>query len=257
MHDIDMNMARPTTPAQSGLNIVHLNAGSLLAGAKFEMFKIQVESSKVDILGISESWLTEAIPDGMVKLEKYTTFRLDRQWNDNGDPSFSKRGGGLICYINNDLPACGEKFGHLNSSSKDLEMQWLLVKIKNLRDIVIINIYRPPQGDYKKACKIINESIAKANLKDNAEIYLMGDFNIDLKDKNSPATKELLFATGSYGLSPQIKETTRFSYRNGVSKKSCIDQIYTNSSLITEKKVLDWNISDHHSNSSDRYGWSY
>ena len=230
---------------QSSMSFAHLNVGTLLTGNKFEMLKLQIENSEMDIFSMSESWLTEAIPDGQVEFRGYSSFKLDRKWNDNGDPGYCKRGGGLICYIKNVIPACGSKYSHLNCSTKNLEMQCILIKIKNLRDIVILNVYRPPQGDYKSTCKTMNESIAKANLKDNVEIFLMGDFNIDLKNKSSPEAKELLFVTGSNGLSQQIKGITRLNYRDGVPIGSCIDHIYTNSALIMEQQILDWNISDH------------
>ena len=204
-----------------------------------------MESKFIDILGISESWLTEAIPDDLVRMKGYNLFRLDRQWNDRDNMGCSKRGGGLLCYACSSLNVSDALYDHLNSSSKDLEMQWLSVKIPNMRPLVILNVYRPPQGEYKTACKIINDSIAKANLKSNTEIYLMGDFNIDLLIKTSPAAKELLFTTGSNGLFPKVQEATRFSSRNGTPKKTCIDQIFTNSSLIVESKTLNLNISDH------------
>ena len=172
-------------------------------------------------------------------------FRSDRVWNDNGDPGYCKRGGGLMCYAKDNLRVSDSEYEKLNYSTKDLEIQWISVHIDNLRPIVILNLYRPPQGDYKKACKIINDSISEANLKNNTEIYLMGDFNINLSEKSSPQCKELLFVAGSNGLLPKIKSTTRHSCRNGIGKDTCIDQIFTNSELIVEAKTLDLNISDH------------
>ena len=56
---------------------------------------------------------------------------------------------------------------------------------------------------------MISEIIAKANFKDNTEIYLLGDFNINLKNKRDPAAKELLFVTGVLGLKPIIKDMTK------------------------------------------------
>ena len=67
-----------------------------------------------------------------------------------------------------------------------------------------------------KVLKPIALSISKEGLKNNTEIYVMGDFNIDLKDKAAPSTKELRFASGINSLLPMIHETTRFSCREGV-----------------------------------------
>ena len=95
------------------------------------------------------------------------------------------------------------------------------------------------------SCNYINDALAKANLKSNAEVVLLGDINIDLKDKLSPATKELLFTTGSNGLVPKITNTTRHSCRDGIVRDTCIDHIYTNSMFIAEARTLDLNVSDH------------
>ena len=224
---------------------MHLNVCSLLAANRLESFKLQVESSNVDIFCVSETWLTEAVPGGLTNVKGYVTHRLDRRWNDNGDPGNCKRGGGLLCYSKLALNSSDSKYEHLNCSTRDIELQWISVDIKNLRPIVILNVYRPPQGDHKKACNLLNDSIAKAHLKNNTEIYVLGDFNIDMKDKGSLMAKELLFTTGSNGLSPQIKKSTRHSFREGKSKETLIDQIFTNSTLIVESKTLNMNVSDH------------
>ena len=235
-------MANHTKP---GLSLAHLNVGSLLAANKFEMLKMQISYGGVDFFGISESWLTEAIPSGLIAIKGYSVSRLDRNWGDDASLSNPKKGGGLVCYIRETIPMSNTKYSNLNCSCKDLELQWISLNIPNLRQIVILNAYRPPQGDYKKACKLMHDSLAKANLKSNAEIFLMGDLNIDLKNKNDPATKELMFTMGLNGLSPKITETTRRSSREGVIRESCIDHIFTNSLLIVESSVLDLNISDH------------
>ena len=71
--------------------------------------------------------------------------------NSRGGPI--KKGGGLICYIKSSINMDEFRFSQLNCSTKDLEMQWVLLNMENMRNIVILNVYRPPQGDYKKACK--------------------------------------------------------------------------------------------------------
>ena len=137
------------------------------------------------------------------------------------------------------------RYEDLNCSCRDLEMQWVSLEAKNMRRVVIINIYRPPQGDYKKACKLIHEAIKNANLKDNVEIFLMGDFNINWRDKKSLATRELESTVTIWGLKPQITSSTRLGLLNGIVKSSCIDNIFTNSGDILLTKILDWNFSDH------------
>ena len=63
-----------------------------------------------------------------------------------------KRGGGLACFIKKGLKHSNTEHEELNISTKDLEMQWISISLHNVRPIVLVNVYRPPQGDYKKCC---------------------------------------------------------------------------------------------------------
>ena len=233
------------TPTKGGINIAHLNVASMLGAHKFEMLRKQVESSELDVFCASETWLKGDVHDGLVSINGYDHARLDRQWSDDPDNPGVKRGGGLVCYVRSKLEMNEYRYAHLNISSRALEMQWVSLEILNLRRIVIINIYRPPQGDYKVACKMIHNAIASANLKDNAEIFLMGDFNINLLDRKSPMVKELEAVTNLWGLKAHISGSTRVRASGGHLKGSCIDNIFSNSGVIAEAKILDWNFSDH------------
>ena len=124
-------------------------------------------------------------------------------------------------------------------------MQWISITLPNVRPIVIVNVYHPLQGDYKKCCKVLSDAFDSADLKENSEIHLMGDFNINIGDKNSLEAKELGFTTRSLGLRQVIKEPTRVSFRDGVRKDSLLDLIFTNSDVIKEASTLDLNISNH------------
>ena len=57
-----------------------------------------------------------------------------------------KRGGGLLCYIKDDLQVSGTRYRDLNCSCKDLEMQWLSLNRANMKLLVVVNVYRPTQG---------------------------------------------------------------------------------------------------------------
>ena len=228
-----------------GLNIAHLNVASILGAKKFEMLRLQIEGSLFHVFCASETWLTREIPNDLISIKGYNVARLDRGWSENRAGNSPKKGGGLACYVREGTNMNDCRYANLNCTCKDLEMQWISIENKNMRRIVIINTYRPPQGDYKKACTLIHESIKEANLKDNAEIFLVGDFNINWKDKQAPATKELGNTVAVWGLKPQIKGVTRIGLVNGVIKNSCIDNILTNSEEIIKAQVIEWNFSDH------------
>ena len=227
-----------------GLHLAHLNVRSLIGGSKAELIKLQIASSGLDVFTLSETWLHEAIPDSMLHIQKFSLSRMDRRWRDKGTDR-AKRGGGLLCYVREGIQYSDTKYKDLNVSCGDLEMQWLFLSLQQVRPIDVVNVYRPPQGDYKNCCSLITEAFMKAGLKDNTDVFLLGDFNINMDDKNALNSKELLFTTGALGLRQLINAPTRIAYRGGVPSKTMIDLIFSNSDCIREAVVMDINISDH------------
>ena len=53
------------------------------------------------------------------------------------------------------------------------------------KDVVICNIYRPPQGKLDKALKYLDECLGSINTNKD-EIYILGDLNVDVKTKRKP-----------------------------------------------------------------------
>ena len=226
---------KPDILRASGVKIAHLNVASILGAHKFE----------IDVFCASETWLNCNVPDGLIDIVGYNVSRVDRGWKIEASDENAKKGGGLICYTRQGIAMNEFRYARLNQSNKNLEMQWISLEMKNLRRIIIINIYRPPQGDYKVACKLINEAIGEADVKDNTEIFLLGDFNINFCDNKAPATKELKSTAALWGLKQLITGNTRLGFVEGQLRKSCIDNILTNSDLIADAEILDWNFSDH------------
>ena len=121
----------------------------------------------MDVFCASETWLNEGIPNSHVAVGDFNLIRHDRAWRaGNAKRNVAKKGRGLVCYIKKGIMFNADRYDHLNCSVRGLEMQWILLENKNMRRLVIINVYRPPQGDYKNACKLINDALTKANLKD-------------------------------------------------------------------------------------------
>lgn len=56
--------------------MVHINIQSLLP--KIEELRIMADDTSPDILTIPESWLSGQIPDGIIGISNYITFRFDR-----------------------------------------------------------------------------------------------------------------------------------------------------------------------------------
>ena len=145
MDNLGLNLGR-------GLHISHLNVRSLMGGHAFDMTKHQIKENGIDIFTMSETWLTEAIPDKTVAIEGYSLVRLDRNWRDADHGDGPKRGGGVSCYIREGITFSDSSHANMNMSCRDIEMVWVKLQIDNVRPIVVVSVYRPPQGDYKRCC---------------------------------------------------------------------------------------------------------
>ena len=222
-----------------GLHFIHLNVRSILSKGTFENLKTQVMNSKAHVITLSETWLIEKCDTKMINIPGYNFIRFDRRWSENGKSI--KKGGGLGMYIKNGLDFCESIFNKNNISNSDIEMHWVDIKVKNMKKIIIINVYRPPTGKCSNFCKTIYDTVTNSKIKDNTDIFIMGDMNIDILDPKSPSKKELENTMRKIGLININKNFTRYSK----NKNSCIDLIFSNSECIDSHGLLDWNISDH------------
>ena len=222
---------------EKGLHFIHLNVRSLYNKNKFDMFKQQMTNANIDMISLSETWLKKELPSKVINIPNYNLIRLDRNWEENGE---IKKGGGLCMYIKNGINFSDTTLSDLNLSTIDIEIHWVTIKLPKLREIVIGNVYRPPQGNLKPFFKHINLCLDNLKSKDNRDIFMMGDFNINIKKAANKDSKDLINLFNSFGLRQMIKDTTRYGNRN-----SCIDLIFTNSDYISDSGTLDLNFSDH------------
>lgn len=113
------------------LSIAYLNVRSLLP--HFADLKNLLLEKSFDILGISETWLTQGIPSDHVQVPGYTFLRTDRDM----------RGGGVGMYFKNNF-----KYEVLTSKqSESLEQLWIKFKFNNVV-YIFGSIYRPPKGHF-------------------------------------------------------------------------------------------------------------
>ena len=222
---------------EKGIHLMHLNIRSLFCKNKFDMFKQQMSYSNIDVICISETWLREGLTSNILDIPGFRLLRMDRNWSEN---NMIKKGGGLCMYINQNINFTDNDICVMNSSSIDLEIQWVIFKFPKMRDILIANTYRPPQGNVKNCCKYIKNCLDDFKDISKKDLFIMGDFNIDVFKKSSMESKELMNLMTSYGFKQFINDTTRFGTKN-----TCIDLIFSNSDYIKDKGTLNLNYSDH------------
>ena len=129
-----------------GLHLAHLNIRSLWN--KIDVFRQTIKDSGLDFISLSESWLNSSIDDNLLSIQGYTCFRLKRTWTEN---NITKKGGGLCCYVSENICVSRTEFINHNISSRDIEVYWLSLVIPNSKNVIIGNIYRPPQRNVKNS----------------------------------------------------------------------------------------------------------
>ena len=212
-----------------GQCIMHMNAQSIRN--KFSILKKELKTQGVGILLFSETWLTSMNPDEDFYFEEYNLYRWDRIRHKNG--------GGLCAYINEDLTCSTVTYGNLNVSTVDIEIQWLKITKGKAKQMLIANIYRPPEGNKQNFITLLKGMLTKIENLDLLDVIITGDFNIDVLTESN--IKDNLYSNmADFGLKQLIHEPTR-----NKASKTCIDLIFTNIVHITSSGVALLNISDH------------
>ena len=158
-------------------------------------------------------------------------------------------GGGIVCYISNEL-----SFDVKSFFPPEIGNVFFEILLLNTKPIVVGTIYRPPSQS--KFLEIINTHFSKLDTNNN-EIYILGDFNINLYLNNSyiflknnllqsqsitsDIKKYYEFCT-MFGLKQLIEVPTRVT----CSSSTIIDHILASfPNRVSQQGVIDVGLSDH------------
>ena len=106
--------------------------------------------------------LDDSLLTSEIQVEEYDLVCCDR----------NRHGGGVACYIRNDL-----SYNVKSCFPKDIENIFFELLLPKTKPIVIGTVYRPP--NQTNFMKIFNENLSKVDTND-VEIYILGDFKVDL-----------------------------------------------------------------------------
>ena len=221
---------------EKGLKIVFWNIRSILN--KIESVRTKLHDKNISILVITESWLKPDIPNTLIDIEGYATYRYDRSYNN--DKGHLKRGGGILVYVRDTLSFDTLNGGLFNVSSSDIEFTTLCIKRPHTKRLYLISIYRPPNGNVKTAISTLENSLKFVPYIEKSDIFLGGDFNIDFGKNREENTKKLKHFATKHHLTQHVKDTTRPLQGNAI-----IDLIFTNCTNVQHAGTLPWNVSDH------------
>ena len=216
-----------------GFKLAHLNIRSIIK--KIDQVRLCLQDAKLDVFSVSETWMRPHLGTQLVELQGFQTYRLDRKGS-----AKKKRGGGLLTYVSDKHAVNCEMLEHLDRSSEDIEVQWILIRRPHCKNVIACNVYRPPSGNLHKAIQYLEECVKTLNLS-KVNMFMLGDLNINYKNKSSVAYKKLHFFSQSNGFTQYINSTTR----NTDKSKSLIDLALTNSKFVSNSGTLEHYISDH------------
>ena len=144
----------------------HLNINSIKN--KFESVWELIKDT-FDIFLLSESKLDSSFPDDQFSIPGYRIVRKDRDRN----------GGGLLLYINEDIP-----FKIIQNSSLPPTLEVLPIEINLGRfKFLLIGLYKPPSVSEKEFLLHLNKAHNFFSTK-YENITLIGDFNMQPGNKN-------------------------------------------------------------------------
>ena len=183
----------------------------------------------------TETWNNENILD-LCKLNSYDGFHTFRPQNH----TYSISGGvSIFC----DKIYEPSKNLTLSICSNDLESCVVHLNFNGFK-IVVVGIYRPPQG-CKQNFIIELETIIDSVIPHSCAVVVAGDFNINLNLPYDSDVLELSSKLHSKYFIPVITKPTRFPPGNLTSPPSTLDQIWTNYLNLSKYGILDFDVTDH------------
>lgn len=171
-----------------GLLCGHINIRSMMS--KREQIEHLLCDSNIDILGMSETWLSSSSPEAAILLPGCTVFRQDR----NG------KGGGVLLNVEN-LLKCTQLM-----APSDVKIEYVSVKVSLFSEMsfIIICLYCPPsaRSDFYDQLKLLLNHFSS-----DSEIILVGDLNVNWDVKKRQEDSQT-----NYG-SPQFHPVNRAAYQ--------------------------------------------
>lgn len=206
---------------KKGLHFIHINARSLLN--KLSELSIMASSSKSAIIAVSETWFDPSMTSAETSIDGYNLERRDR----------NRHGGGVCLYIRDDLTYNLRP----DLCKPSQESIWVDILLQKTKPITVGCVYRPP--DQSNFLDTFQDSLATVDLVN--ELYILGDFNIDIS-RSSSLSGKYNNVLKLFGLSQLINEPTRITDHS----QSLIDHIVTNQSeKICQHGCIEFGFSDH------------
>ena len=230
-----MEELKPNTVKKGKLSLFHLNIASLGAHKDELEDLLSIVESKFDILGLTETKLIKDKPPIYdTSIEGYDAFFTCTESNK----------GGTAIYVNKKFDSKERKdLSDCLNAPRKLESTFIELLIKGKKNIIIGCIYKHPLLDIDEFNTLFCQVLDKIS-RENKEVYLLGDFNIDLlKVQQDSHIDDYYNLLCSNFLVPHITLPTRITSKS----ETLIDNIFSNNMDIHHiiSGNLTISISDH------------
>ena len=169
--------------SSKGLKIIHQNIRGILSN--FDMLQEFLVSHKnIDIATLSETHLSEENLIDLCELDGYTFLNRNRG---------HEKGGAVAIYIENNIA-----FQHRDDIENALECLWVEIFQKHSKSFLVGCYYRPP-GTSNYLPQNFDDLLQKqlSNIiKENKEIIILGDFNVNFNNSASNDFKSIINQIG-------------------------------------------------------------
>ena len=134
---------------------------------KLDELKVSIQNTSASIILITETWLSDRIPDTLVNIPGYIMLRRDR----------GTEGGGVCIFVQSNIAGyqVSAKISQKFTTNAPVESLWLEITISKIHFLVAC-IYRPKQKTTEEQnlhlVKVIEDAMSL-----KVPVYITGDFN--------------------------------------------------------------------------------
>ena len=209
---------------------MHVNCRSILG--KLNEITNLLEQLSVDILAVSETWLDEPSVD-LIHIRGYNFVHRSRT---------TGRGGGVGLFVKDQLDYQSVELIDNSMHHHSYESLFLRFPQSNGSYFLSGVVYRPPGKDLEEFNTEFGQLLDALTSK-NKDMFILGDFNIDLLNAHLHAhTNYFSDMMSSHHLLPAISQPTRVT----ATSSTLIDNIYSNRPFkIIKSVILVADLSDH------------
>ena len=178
---------QPTSTQMYKDNLIFQRRGIHIGNLNIRHLKPKVDDVKVflnkennvDIFGVCETFLNKTIDTTTLNIDG---FKIERKDREDCNLIETNNGGGIVIYIGNHI----NYVRRTDLETQDIESMWIEIRIKNSNSFLVCSVYRPPSAktDWLEQFSKQIESATSTF----SEIYLMGDFNINIDTSHGEYT---------------------------------------------------------------------